>query len=255
MTLVSLMLAWSYDPSYQDAMAPHVAASSDEHCLSLEPMRGSDRLTFSTDASMLNSCTVSHVPLMRETMLGTGTLFSGVEVSNPDVNGLRAHEVKLKFGVGRDLFAGLHLALDGSIGRLLSDTSPMFEEEGHVSLTHAFNSHWDTGLENQITSLTGNSLSQLTERNTLAFIHARYSAFDDNGDEHRGEMKLSADMVQGNTPNAGRHARAEFHYEYHHDNNILSVGLNIVETAGHNPAVVDGGKPLIRLDLRAIRRF
>ena len=245
------MLTWSSEPAPSDPNVPHVAAPASEGCLSLEHGRSGDRVDFARADGRLGGCSMSRLPLVRQTIFGSNKLFSDLEIGNLDLGQLSAHEVKVKVGISRDLFDGIHAALDGSIGRVLSSVAPVFDERLHLGLNRALDAHWETGLESNVSALGGLARAQLTERSTLVFVRARYSLFGDRGNEHRGELKLSADSAQGGGQNAGRHLRADLRYEYRPDVNILSVGLKFSESEPRPT----GGDPALRLDLRATRPF
>ncbi len=244
------MLMWSSGADLPDPNVPHVTASADDRCLALKPGRAGEALAFAASRT-LAGCATTRLPLLHDKMLGSNRLFGDLEFTNVDIGEMTADEVKLKFGLSRELVAGLHATIDGSIGRVLGQVAPMFDGQLHVGLNKALDAHWETGLEGRVGALGSLGATQLTERSGLVFVRARYSIFTDRGDEHRAEVKLSADAWQGTGQPLQRHARADMRYEYHHDNNILSVGFNITESEPH----AGGGNPSFRLDLRAMRRF
>jgi len=249
--LLSLMLVWSSEPPPADA--PHVAAAGDSGCLSVQTDARGQPLSFATGDRSLASCARSStkLPLVRDTMLGSGNLFSDLELSNLDFGTMTAHEVKLKFGVRRDLIAGLNATLDGSFGRVLGSLSPIFDEQFRVGLNRPLDAHWETGLEGRVGALGSVGLTQLSERTGLVFLRARYMLFPSRGeDEQHVVLKLSADSWQGTGQSPARHARADLRYEYRRDINVLSIGLNATDTAPSITAI-----PALRVDVRATRRF
>ncbi len=248
--LVSVMLVWSSDPPPIDPAAPHVAVA-DTACLSAVPGRIDERNGLAGANRNPAACAASKLPLMQQTMLGSGTAFSDLEFTSLDVGGLSAREVRLKFGVRRDIIAGVNATLDGAVGRLLGSLAPTFEKQLNGSLVRPLNGHWETGLEGHIAALGSIGLTQLTERTALIFVRSRYSIFTARGDEHRLVFKLSADTSQGATPNAGRHNRADLRYEYRRDTNILSIGLNATDAEPR----VGAADTSFRIDLRASRQF
>ncbi len=248
--LLSLMLVWSSEPPPADA--PHVAPA-DSGCLSVQTDGRGQPMSFVTGDRYPGTCarTSTKLPLVRDTMLGSGNLFSDLELSNLDFGKMTAHEVKLKFGVRRDLIAGLNATLDGSFGRVLGSLSPIFDEQFRVGLNRPLDAHWETGLEGRVGALGSIGLTQLTERTGLVFLRARYTLFPGRGeDEQRIVLKLSADSWQGTGQGAARHARADLRYEYRRDINILSIGLNATDTAPSTLAA-----PSLRFDVRGTRRF
>lgn len=249
--LLSLMLVWSSEPPPADA--PHVAGAADSGCLSVQTDAHGQPMTFVTSDRSLATCarTSTKLPLVRDTMLGSGNLFSDLELSNLDFGKMTAREVKLKFGVRRDLIAGINATLDGSFGRVLGSLSPIFDEQFRVGLNRPLDAHWETGLEGRVGALGSIGLTQLTERTGLVFLRARYTLFPGRGeDEQRVVLKLSADSWQGTGQSPARHARADLRYEYRRDINILSIGLNATDTEPSTLAT-----PSLRFDVRATRRF
>ncbi len=249
--LLSLMLVWSSEPPPADA--PHVAGAADGGCLSVQTDARGQPTSFVTSERSPGACAraSTRLPLVRDTMLGSGNLFSDLELSNLDFGTMTAHEVKLKFGVRRDLIAGLNATLDGSFGRVLGSLSPIFDEQFRVGLNRPLDAHWETGLEGRVGALGSIGLTQLTERIGLVFLRARYTLFPGRGeDEQRVVLKLSADSWQGTGQSPARHARADLRYEYRRDINILSIGLNATDTEPSVTAI-----PALRIDVRATRRF
>lgn len=250
--LISLMLVWSSEPPPMDPSAPHVAAAAgDSGCLSVVPGRIDERNGLANGSRYSATCMTTSLPLVRQTMLGSGNVSGDLELSDLDVGHVTSHEVRLKFGMSRDLVAGLNAALDGTVGRLLGNVTPMFEEQLHGSLVRPIDGHWETGLEGRVAALGSIGLTQITERTGLIFVRSRYSVFTNRGDEHRVVLKFSADTWQGTNQGAARHARADLRYEYHRDSNILSIGLNATDTA---PSLA-GPETDFRIDLRASRQF
>ncbi|HEX7966592.1 MAG TPA: hypothetical protein VF502_00120 [Stellaceae bacterium] len=249
--LVSLMLVWSSEPPPVDVNAPHVAAAADSGCLSVVPGRIDERNGLATNGRNPATCVTSSLPLVRQTMLGSGNVFGDLELSNLDIGQVTSREVKLKFGLRRDLVAGLNATLDGAVGRLLGSITPMFEEQLHGSVIRPLDGHWETGLEGRVAALGSVGLTQLTERTGLIFVRSRYSLVTNRGDEHRVVLKLSADTWQGTNQGTLRHARADLRYEYRRDGNVLSVGLNATDT---EPSPI-AANASFRIDLRASRKF
>jgi len=248
--LLSLMLVWSSE--LPPAEAPHVAAA-DGGCLSVQTDSRGEPVGFVTSERSPGSCagTSTKLPLVRDTMLGSGNLFSDLELSNLDFGTMSAHEVKLKFGVRRDVIAGINATLDGSFGRVLGSLSPIFDEQFRLGLNRPLDAHWETGLEGRIAALGTIGLTQLSERTGLVFLRARYTLFPSRGeDEQRVVFKLSADSWQGTGQSPARHARADLRYEYRRDINVLSIGLNATDTEPRITPI-----PALRIDLRATRRF
>jgi hypothetical protein len=252
--LLSLMLVWSSEPP--PAEAPHVAAAADSGCLSVQTDRSGQPVSFGTTDHSTGACAraSTKLPLVRDTMLGSGNLFSDLELSNLDFGKMTAHEVKLKFGVRRDVIAGINATLDGSFGRVLGSLAPIFDEQVRVGLNRPLDAHWETGLEGRIGALGSVGLTQLTERTGLIFLRARYTLFPWRvEDEQRLVLKLSADSWQGTGQGPARHARADLRYEYRRDVNILSIGLNATATNA-DPSVV-ATPAALRVDVRATRPF
>lgn len=252
--LLSLMLVWSSESPPADA--PHVAAAGDSGCLSVQTNRSGQAVTFDTSDRSTGSCARSStkLPLVRDTMLGSGNLFSDLELSNLDFGTMTAHEVKLKFGVRRDVIAGINATLDGSFGRVLGSLLPIFDEQFRVGLNRPLDTHWETGLEGHIGALGSVGLTQLTERTGLIFLRARYTLFPWRvEDEQRVVLKLSADSWQGSGQSPARHARADLRYEYRRDVNILSIGLNATATDAAPSAIASPA--VLRVDVRATRPF
>jgi hypothetical protein len=253
--LLSLMLVWSSETPTADA--PHVAAAADDiGCLSLQTNSRGQAIGFATSDRAPGACarTSTKLPLVRDTMLGSGNLFSDLELSNLNLGTMTANEVKLKFGIRRDLIAGINATLDNSFGRVLGSLSPIFDEQFRIGLNRPIDTHWETGLEGHLGSLGNVGLTQLTERTGLIFLRARYALFPNRvEDEQHVVLKLSADRWEGTGQPPARHARADLRYEYRRDVNILSIGLNATATDG-DPSVIPVGASM-RVDVRATRPF
>lgn len=186
-------------------------------------------------------------------MLGSGNLFSDLELSNLDFGTMTAQEVKLKFGVSRGLIAGINATLDGSFGRVLGSLSPIFDQQLRFGLNRPLDTHWETGLEGHVGALSSIGLTQLTARTGLIFLRARYTLFPWRVEDEQGVvLKLSADSSQATGQGSARHARADLRYEYRRDVNILSIGLNTGTTDGAQTAIAT---PALRVDLRVKRPF
>lgn len=251
--LFSLALIWGGEPTPNDA--PHVAVAGDSGCLSIQTDSRGQVTSFSTSDRYTGACAraSTKLPLVRDTMLGSGNLFSDLELSNLDFATMTAQEVKLKFGVSRGLIAGINATIDGSFGRVLGSLSPIFDEQLRFRLNRPLDAHWETGLEGHVGALGSVGLTQLTERTGLIFIRARYTLFPWRvEDEQRVILKLSADSWQGTGQGSARHARADLRYEYRRDVNILSIGLNAGTTDGDPSAIA---MPALRVDVRATRPF
>jgi hypothetical protein len=251
-TLMPLMLATPGDPTALDVPAPHMAGAADSGCLSLERGPQGQAVAFSPAGHSAGGCATTALPLVQQTALSSGSLSSDLEFSNLDFGQLTAHEVALKFGVGRDLpFLGVHASLDGSVGRVLGNLTPVLDEQVHAAFTRPLAAHWDTGFEARLASLGALGPVQPTERSGLMFLRGRYKLYSGHGEEQNLELKLTADSWQSTAQVPARHARADLRYEYHRDSNMLSIGLNAINTAqGSGPAT-----PSVGLDLRATRRF
>ena len=252
--LLSLALVWTGEPPPADA--PHVAAAADSGCLSVQTDSRGQVTTFNTSDRSTGACarTSTKLPLVRDTMLGSGNLFSDLELSSLDFGRMSAQEVKIKFGIRRDLIAGINATLDGSFGRVLGSLSPIFDEQFRIGLNRPLDAHWETGLEGRVGALGSIGLTQLTERTGLIFLRARYTLFPWRvEDEQRVVLKLSADSWQGTGQSPARHARADLRYEYRRDVNILSIGLNATAT-DTDPSVI-ASPAALRVDVRATRPF
>ena len=252
--LLSLALVWTGEAPPADA--PHVAAAAaDNGCLSIQTDRSGQVTSFSTSDRSTGACarTSTKLPLVHDTVLGSGLLSGDLELSNLDFGTLRAQEVKLKFGVSRGFIAGINATIDGSFGRVLGSLEPIFDEQLRLGLNRPLDAHWETGLEGHVGALGSIGLTQLTERTGLIFLRARYTLFPWRvEDEQRLVLKLSADSWQVPGQGSGRHARADLRYEYRRDVNILSIGLNAGASDG-DPGIVP--VPAFRVDVRATRRF
>jgi hypothetical protein len=169
-----------------------------------------------------------------------------------DFSQLTANEVALKFGLGRDLpLLGVHADLDGSVGRVLGNLTPMVDEQLHATFSRSLIEHWDTGLETRLGSLSLLGPVQPTERSGVLFLRGRYDLFSNQWEDQTLEIKFSADSLQSPTQTPARHARADLRYEYHRDSNVLSIGLNAIDT---EQAIGPTG-PSLGLDIRATRHF
>src|SRR5580658_3505228 len=253
-TLMPLMLASPGDPGMlmdPAAPAPHMTSAADSGCLSLE-RDGQGQVAFSSEGHSLGGCTTTALPLVQKTMLGSGTLSSDLEFSNMDFGQMTAQEVSLKFGIGRDLpILGMHANLDGSVGRVLGNLTPVVDEQLHATFSRPLVAHWDTGLETRLTSLSVLGPVQPTERSSLLFLRGRYQLAGGQGVQQNIELKLSADSLDSTTQGPARHARADLSYEYHRDANAFSIGLNAIDTE----QTIGPAGPSLGLNIRATRRF
>jgi hypothetical protein len=252
--LMPLMLASPGDPTAAlgvDAAVPHAADAAESGCLSLA--RGADgQLAFSSGARNPGGCSLQALPLVQKTVFGSGTVSSGLEFSNMDLGQMTAHEVALKFGLGRDLpILGLHATVDGSVGRVLGNFTPVLDEQVHATFSRSLIAHWDTGLEARLASVGAIGPVQPTERTGLLFLRGRYKLAGSQGVEQNLELKLSADSLDSTTQTPARHARADLRYEYHRDANVLSIGLNAVNTE----QTVGPTGASVGLNIRASRKF
>jgi hypothetical protein len=198
--LLSLALVWTGEAPPADA--PHVAAAADDSgCLSIQTDSRGQVTSFSNSDRSTGACarTVTKLPLVRDTTLGTGNLFnSDLELSDLDFGALTAQEVKLKFGVSRGFIAGINATIDGSFGRVLGTLSPIFDEQLRVGLNRPLDAHWETGLEGHVSALGSIGLTQLTERTGLIFLCARAIRFS------RGASGMSSISCSNSPPIAGK---------------------------------------------------
>ena len=251
--LLSLALVWTGEAPPADA--PHVAAAADSGCLSIQTDGQGQVTSFSNSDRSTGACarTSTKLPLVHDTVLGSGLLSSDLELANLDFGTLSAQEVKLKFGVSRSVIAGINATIDGSFGRVLGSLEPIFDEQLRVGLNRPIDAHWETGLEGHVGALGSIGLTQLTERTGLIFLRARYTLFPWRvEDEQHLVLKLSADSWQTAGLGSGRRARADLRYEYRRDVNILSIGLNTGDADGDASIVP---VPTFRVDVRATRPF
>jgi hypothetical protein len=252
--LLSLALVWGGEPPAGDA--PHVAAAdSSSGCLSLQTDRSGQIVGFNTSDRSTGACarTSTKLPLVHDTVLGSGNLSGDLELTNLDFATMSAQEVKLKFGVSRGLIAGLNATIDGSFGRILGSLAPIFDEQLRLGLNRSLDAHWETGLEGHVGALGSIGLTQLTERTALIFLRARYTLFPWRvEDEQHIVFKLSADGWQAPGQGSGRRAHADLRYEYRRDVNILSIGLNATASDG-DPGVTP--IPALSVNVRATRPF
>jgi hypothetical protein len=252
-TLMPLMLTSPGDPApVVDPAVPHVTSAAESGCLSLEPGGPGQPIAFSPEQKSAGGCTTTALPLVDKTPLGLGTVSGDLEFSNMDFGQMTANEVALKFGLGRDLpLLGVHADLDGSVGRVLGNLTPVLDEQLHATFSRSLIAHWDAGLETRLASVSLLGPMQPTERSGLFFLRGRYDLFSNQWEAQTLELKFSADDWQSTAQASARHARADLRYEYHRDSNALSIGLNAIET---QQATGPTG-PSLGLDIRATRRF
>jgi hypothetical protein len=252
-TLVPLMLTAPGGPTpLVDPAAPHVTSAAESDCLSLQPGGPGQAIAFSPEQKSAGSCTTTALPLLDKTPLGLGTVSGDLEFSNMDFSQMTANEVALKFGLGRDLpLLGVHANLDGSVGRVLGNLAPVLDEQLHATFSRSLIAHWDTGFETRLGWLSVLGPVQPTERSGLLFLRGRYELFSNQWEQQTLELKFSADSLESTMQTPSRHARADLRYEYHRDSNVLSIGLNAMDT---QEAIGPTG-PSVGLDIRASRQF
>ena len=252
-TLMPMMLASPGDPAaVADPAAPHMTSAAESGCLSLEPGGPGRAIAFSPEQHSAGGCSTTALPLVNKTDLGLGTLSGDLEFSNMDFRQMTANEVALKFGLERDLpLLGVHANLAGSVGRVLGNLTPVLDEQFHATFSRSLIAHWDIGLETRLASLGVLGPVQPTERSGLLFLRSRYKLFSNQWEEQTLELKLSADSWQSTAQTPSRHARADLRYEYRRGTNVLSVGLDAIDT--EQTAGPTGTS--IGLNLRATRQF
>jgi hypothetical protein len=252
-TLMPMMLASPGTPMTVDVPAAHfVTNAADGDCLALAPGSQAGAVAFSPAGRSAGGCATTSLPLVQQTTLASGTLSSDLEFSNMDLGQLTAQEVAVKFGFGRDLpILGVHASIDGSFGRVLGNLMPVLDEQVHAAFTRPVAPHWDSGLEARIALLGEVGPMQPSEASGLLFLRGRYKLFSNQWEEQTLELKLSADSWQSTAQTPSRHARADLRYEYHRDTNVLSVGLNAMDT---EQSVGPVG-PSVGVDIRVSRQF